>query len=543
MTSPKKTRTERPGAKHRSFGRRLSLEQQQEYISLDQCSARLSTYGWIRNELKRDHGEDVLIQIYEDGNSTGLSFLLQCKSTTDLSSLTHRRDRATLSYTFEVADLLHWEISTSPVVAVVWDVRQQHGCWTLVSAAIRQLDARSKGWRRRKSAAVHLPVANGTDDTGFVRLRRAVADHYLPIVTQQHQSMTITPTFVFPHDAEGQSAFAALQAFIDTGEPIVIDGKFIKKVQMPEWWTRLYGRAGEVESISMSSGDSDRSVACRLEIDTSRFAQPVAVPYVDLRVVRAGRRQFVLSNAHQQIPIHVSMTARHSQDSNVANWGFTFDVEHVSTNPYEAREAAAFSLALHTGKRLRLISCASGKDILSSEFPKLKEAAHSVEFLERWPEVLDKLCFIQPRVARFGAVRISKRWLRAKDEAAILRLHRICTTGEERAVGSLSMTIDPATMSLESILQAVAACEREPSNPAHCIKIVLPARDSLRIATVAVPLGRVEVTFMDSRPLLAQMADLARTAVAPTQIEHKGAAVVRRYLDWLPGGEYAEAVK
>lgn len=527
-----------PTPKHRSSGRRLSHEQQQEYVSLDQCSARLSTYGWIRNELKRDHGEDVLIHIYEDGNSTGLTFLLQCKSTTDLASLTLKRDPDTLSYDFEVADLVHWSISTSPVVAMLWDVRQQEGRWLLVADAIRQLDARSNRWRHRASAAVHIPASNGTDDRGLTRLRRSVADHYLPLVARQHQTITIKPIFLFPHTTEGKTARAAFQAFLDAGEPVTIDGKFVKQLGMPDWWERLYGRASELQTVSMVPASANTSIPCRFEIDAAGFAEPIAIPYLDLRIVRGGRKEVVLSNEHQQIPTHITIATRWHEENNTATHSFTFNIEHAPANAYEARDATAFALALHTGQRIRLLNCADGKAILAIPFPRLNKFAFTQDILRNWHELLEKLCWIQARITRFGTVILRKNWLRAKDEAAIRRFYTICTTGEERATGTLSWVADPATMSLEHILEAIAACERDPSDPSHGVPIFLPPGESLRIANVTVPLGRIQVRLIDNIPLLRRLADMARSRTATTKIEYKDAAVVRRYLDWLPGGDY-----
>ena len=77
---PKSERPRKAGS-HRSAGRRLTVEQQQEYRSRGQFDDRFSEYGWVVNSRERDHGEDISIDIYDEGRSVGLSFLAQLKST------------------------------------------------------------------------------------------------------------------------------------------------------------------------------------------------------------------------------------------------------------------------------------------------------------------------------------------------------------------------------------------------------------------------------------------------------------------------------
>ena len=63
---------------------RLSREQKQENISRPQFREFLERHEWVTGDITPDLGEDILVRIYEDGISTGLSFYVQLKSTDDI---------------------------------------------------------------------------------------------------------------------------------------------------------------------------------------------------------------------------------------------------------------------------------------------------------------------------------------------------------------------------------------------------------------------------------------------------------------------------
>ncbi len=163
-------------AKGKRPGARYSREQRQEDRSEGQIKERFAELGWPCDRLGRDLGEDLSVRIYDEGASSGLTFLVQLKSVADAEKRKRKKIPA-LGYDLEVKDLLHWEVSTTLVVLVVWDVAERRGWWRPIAEMIRELDAANKGWRKRKNVAVSVRLANGTDDEGLRRLRWAVADH------------------------------------------------------------------------------------------------------------------------------------------------------------------------------------------------------------------------------------------------------------------------------------------------------------------------------------------------------------------------------
>ena len=138
--------------------RRLSEEQEQEYVSRDQFASRLSEYGWLTEPISRDLGEDFLVRIYDQGMSSGLGFLVQLKSVSNLDE--YEIQGGYTSYRLEVGDLLHWEASAVPVFIVVWDVNRILGCWIGVPEAIVELNERRPAWRDQKTARVRIPSSN-----------------------------------------------------------------------------------------------------------------------------------------------------------------------------------------------------------------------------------------------------------------------------------------------------------------------------------------------------------------------------------------------
>lgn len=74
--------------------RRFSREQQQENRSRRQVAERLDEIGWSPSPLETDMGEDLHVRIYEGGQSTGLSFYVQLKSTADSAKLKRKRASA-----------------------------------------------------------------------------------------------------------------------------------------------------------------------------------------------------------------------------------------------------------------------------------------------------------------------------------------------------------------------------------------------------------------------------------------------------------------
>src|SRR4051812_26037884 len=123
-------------AASRKPGRRFSKEQQQENLSRRQFCERLDLSGWIPSGVETDMGEDLLVRIFDEGETTGLTFYVQLKSTADSGKRLHRKTR-TIAYPLAVKDLEHWEKQATLVVLVVWDVEKREGWWQSIPTIIQ----------------------------------------------------------------------------------------------------------------------------------------------------------------------------------------------------------------------------------------------------------------------------------------------------------------------------------------------------------------------------------------------------------------------
>ena len=221
--------------------KRLTPEKIQEQASRGQLVDALK--GWNCNSLREDLGEDFLVGIYDDGRSTGLTFQLQLKSTSNLRSLIPKKDTKVVRYPIEVKDLEHWEDASPPVVVVVWDVVRKIGCWQDVPAIITALTKTNTKWRSKMKVNVSLPVSQGLNGRGRARLRHRIGTLALPSVGAG-KTLEIHPTFTFPKTPEGLAAAEKLKAALDHGgQPVTIQGANIAAVKMSQWWERMFGES------------------------------------------------------------------------------------------------------------------------------------------------------------------------------------------------------------------------------------------------------------------------------------------------------------
>jgi hypothetical protein len=156
-----------------------------------------------------------------------LSFFAQIKSTEDRERLAAKKDKSTLGYRLEAKDLKHWAVAARLIVVFVWDVTKRFGVWLTVPEIIAQLKVTAPYWRRQKTITVRFPLANGSDDRSLHRLRHLVADHNYPIVSRG-KTFRVNCTFSFPRTSDGIKLHEALQETFAVGDPVTIDGKYIK---------------------------------------------------------------------------------------------------------------------------------------------------------------------------------------------------------------------------------------------------------------------------------------------------------------------------
>ncbi len=498
----------------RKPGRRYSREQQQEDRSADQLKLRFNELGWLCDRPDRDLGEDLNVRIYDEGASSGLNFLVQLKSTTNSASLTRKRS-ADLAYKLDVKDLLHWEVSVTLVVLVIWDVEKQTGWWRPIPEIIKDLDATMNEWRRQKTVAASVPLLNGTDDAGMRRLRYLIAKHSLPLVPKPDMNVALT----FANTEEGLAAYRMFEQALDVGEPVTFEHGFVPAIEFPSWHKRIYGPAGLGEAVKLEIKPAPlEKVAKAVRIEVASPEGHASIAYVELRPVIQGRKRRDLSNEHQKLPIVFSFIfdAEHAQ--------FNFRQVSQGTSLYAATEAAGFMLASAApSSAIRIISLEDG-EVLASFTMARGIVNYDLAEMRRWRDVLDKLVFIQQRVAGCGAVSMEAlEKIEPADIEAIEFLFQILREGKVDAARSLSFNLTPSE-------------ERMPEGPG-VIQIHFKETRA-KVLGLDVPLGAVRASIVDSDRYVsvvraAQTESNATGKAVPVRLEDMH--VIEEYLDWLPG--------
>lgn len=280
--------------------RRRTKEQEIGDLGESQISTRFKKCNWPNGRVEPDLGEDLLIRIYEGGHSTGLTFLAQVKSTDDLGKYTLKN--GDISYPVEVKDLLHWEVSTTPVFLFVWDVTREAGHWISVPDAISALDKDNPGWRGQSTrrsklkVSVHVPAANTTDDQGLVILRLFVLQH----CERQLESWYLKDFSIqFPDTPEGEAHRQEYLRSQASGETVEFPGRYVK---VSERDARVLGPVNSWPStVRMGSQPSTEIRPVKLEV-REPDGTVHTVPFLEMRAVKMGTEWTTFSNGHNETP-------------------------------------------------------------------------------------------------------------------------------------------------------------------------------------------------------------------------------------------------
>lgn len=497
---------------HRSVGRRRSVEDEQEELSKKQLSDAWDP-PWVVERIQKDLGEDLHVRIYEDGQSTGLSFYVQLKSTTKLDGLVPKRRKDSVAYSFEVKDLLHWEGSNPPVVLVVWDVKTMAGVWQDVPEAIKQLDKRDKSWRARKSARVMLPGKHTTDRKGRNALRATIAHQALPMLARGKEVL-VTPSFSFPHTPAGKIAFAALQQTIEEGGTVTIGKEYLTGIQMSDWWERACG-VMNAESITFTSHAEPLSLTLRLQAVGPARTETVSI---ELRRTKAGLKRTTFESPEDSGPVRMSLVLHEKEMRLESKLNFSFPCKTIG----DSLQLARLLIAHKQGGKLQLLM--PGEQAIG-EARLDPSAGRPLDELLRWEKMLQKLSFIQDRITRFGTFDVRK--LKDRDVPAINRLHEILATGAFRTRMDMSFTM---TGKLKKPSRKKGA-----KQPPTVTMRASPFGEE-RLLGVRIPLGDVSLDFLEPADLLRQMQAANATPEAPVTIAVKNSLVNQRFHDWQPDG-------
>lgn len=395
---------------------RFSKQMQQEDVSVPQLMERLAKYGWVVNRIGRDLGEDLLVQIYADGSSTGLDFYVQLKSVRDLDKRSTRK--GVVGYPFDVKDLEHWEVSATPVTLLIWDVGRKFGRWLNVSEAVTWLDKHRPAWRNQTTVTIAFPASNTTEDAGLLCLRRTVADHFLPVVSAG-KPLSMSIELEFPPNEDGQAKLEAFQRCMTAGDSVELDRRFIRAVTPSDWWTRLYGDSDSADwHVDLGPVPIHEPFPWRLDV-MLKAESLASIHYLDLRVLKHGSEEVTFSNEAQPIPLSVRIVFRHPS----GECEMSLTVRKGITAVDQVYEALCFLRALNAGDTLRVTTL---KDQVAFRFPLVEPRPDAPDALTM--DLMRKLVDIQTTTGCKLAMRPD--WsLTPVDAADISEVEQIIQTG------------------------------------------------------------------------------------------------------------------
>jgi hypothetical protein len=344
----------------------LSAEMRQERESRRQLIERLEKdLHWVVDGVPTDLGEDLHVRVFERNNSTGedqptgLTFDVQLKSTTNLDK--HRLKKSSgYSYRLEVKDLLDWEVSTTPIIIIVWDINQKIGCWESKINIIAALDKDNPGWREKQPKAkvsVHLPEKNTTDDNGIALLRlQLICECQSTLKRWFFKQFRLS----IPDTQEARPDYEAVMRYIETGAPATISAEYL---ELNERDARLLGPLlSWFQTLSMGLRPSEQVFPIKLEA-ASAGGKHAEIPYIKLRLVQRGLKQLVFANGHKAImgvperratPLLFTLTQEMDGDAPVGSPVLGFSTSNCCPTTQELEAALPFLELILTGAEVRI---------------------------------------------------------------------------------------------------------------------------------------------------------------------------------------------
>lgn len=489
---------------------RYSPQSQQEDVSIGQVKACFA--GWATSQVK-DLGEDLLVQVFDDGHTTGVSFYVQVKSTTDLATRSLKKG-SDVAYSFETKDLIHWEMSAVPVVLLVWDITKCGGVWLDIPAAIKALDAKSRKWRDQENATVHLPKKHGTDQAGRDLLRLTIGGLYLPLVGKGRE-IEITSKIQFPNTTAGRAKLAAFQKVLDEGGSIEFAGKEIVGFTASDWWEQLMGKRVPV-SLSIQPSRSDSRFPLQLVATSQHRTEVVSL---EMKRASAGLKQVTFDNAHEDSPFRLSFRLPIDGGRVKGNVASSVSINHPVKTVAATLVATRFLIAIAEGAA---VAMKFNGGTLPMGALNHQTGGRTLEELRIWEKTLTKLSFVEQCVSRFGQFDLSK-GLQDADLKKIEDLHTIMTTGKSRRETSFKFNL-----------------KQPPRFPKKREKGVTELRGQggkLELLGLTILLGDAKATWDDPSVAVAAFEKAARDRAKTVKIP--SAWVTWTYADWGPAKDGA----
>lgn len=398
--------------------RRSTVQLEQEKKSRLQLEECLSDFGWHLTSPNPDLGEDFIVEVYHDGQNTGVTFYIQEKSVTNLRG--KRTNDEYLAYTLKVKDLKHWGEFSLPVVVIVWDVNLREGRWGLAKELISYLDQNNPKWRKnKKDVQVYIPWKNGTDNDGLRRLRAEIGKQVYPLISFG-KDLSINMKLAFPKTPEGLKVQKAFDLHIKEGEPVTLKGNVIQELKFSDWWETWFGGFDLKQAeIYIGENSPQRAVPISFKVIPIN-GKSISLSNLEFRLVRAGTELMRFNNEHTSSPLLINLTFRKEGDLIHVSQTFTF--RHVGGDPHEIINFEDFIKALGSGGKLRL-EFHDVKQFYMTEFPPgVISGLNSIFY-----DLVQKLCLVQDKIGHF--FKIPEEGISQENANSIIELFEVVEHG------------------------------------------------------------------------------------------------------------------
>lgn len=155
---------------------------QLESLSRNYLHGVFTDVGWTVQDLSQDYGEDLLIRIFNSGQSSHLSFFVQAKATDHLENYLDKR-REHILFPIKVDHIEHWKKFWEPVLLTIWDSKTRVTYWVCVQLHIEKIETIKK--ISGKTIKVAVPIANKLDTTGVTEILEITQDRFSRFETEQ----------------------------------------------------------------------------------------------------------------------------------------------------------------------------------------------------------------------------------------------------------------------------------------------------------------------------------------------------------------------
>ena len=129
---------------------------------------------WTREEVKNDYGNDLFVEIFENGAATALEFRIQSKGHETFEI----RHKDQVIQQLEISQLNYYDQLTLPVLLIAYSCKEKQAKYLWIKQYILKiLDKEKPKWRElngNSKISIHIPLKNVFDETSSINILKHV---------------------------------------------------------------------------------------------------------------------------------------------------------------------------------------------------------------------------------------------------------------------------------------------------------------------------------------------------------------------------------